>query len=148
MARRRRKKSTRRRDTSVKLLNVAEAYAYSNIMTTNLFGASVPEFITGKQNISQAGSTYNLAAWSSGSTSDAAIEKSLGVGTVSIRDLAHNPQLALDATAIRLKANMWNIVGQTVATRWGFKFGKRLLRQPINMINRSVFKPLAMGIKL
>jgi len=148
MARRGRKKKRSRRDTSVKLLNVAEAYAYSNIMTTNLFGASVPQFITGEQNISQPGSTYNLAAWQAGDVSDASIEKTAGVGMVSIRDLAHNPQLALDATAIRLKANMWNIVGQTVATRWGFRFGKRLLRQPINMINRSVFKPLAMGIKL
>jgi len=146
MARKRGKKSTRRRDNSVKLLNVAEAYTYSNIMTVGIFGSSVPEFITGKDDISTG--NYNLAGWKAGTVTDEQIDTSLGIGSVSIRDIASNPQLAMESAYVRLMANGWDMVGKTLVTRWGFKWGKRLLRQPIGMINRTVFKPLAIGIKL
>jgi len=141
---RRKKKTTRRRDTSIRLLQVAEAYTYANIATTNIFMASVPQFVMGEADISQAGSTYNLASYATGSVGGG----SWGIVPISIRDIAKNPQLAFDAASINIKNNMWTMVGQFFTAKIGFKFGKRLLRQPISLLNRSIFKPLAMGIKL
>jgi len=138
------KKTKRRRDNSIRLLQVAEAYTYANIATTNVFAATVPQFITGEDDISRSGSTYNLTSYAAGDVDGS----SFGIVPISIRDIAKNPQLAFDAASINLKNNMWSMVGQTVTARIGFRFGRRLLRQPISLLNRSVFKPLALGIKL
>ncbi len=44
---RRRKSSPRRRSRSVSLLNVAESYAYANVLTSGLMGTTPVGFITG-----------------------------------------------------------------------------------------------------
>lgn len=138
------KKKRSYRDTSIKLLDVAEAYVYTGIVTQNVAGTNPVNFVMGEGDILQAGSTYNLQTYASGSnTSD-----SWGIVPVTVRDIAKNPTLAFDAMAINVKNNGLKMIGQTVLTRFGFKFFKRALRQPKNMINRTIFKPLGMGVKL
>lgn len=139
------KKATRRRrDNSIRLLDVAEAYVYTGIITRNVANASPVEFVMGEGDISQAGSTYNLASYAAGTnTAD-----SWGIVPITIRDIAKNPTLAFDAMAINVKNNGLKLIGSTILTRFGFKFFKKALSQPKNMINRTIFKPLGMGIKL
>jgi len=138
------KKKRSRRDTAIKLLDVAEAYVYTGIITQNVALTNPVNFVMGEGDISQAGSTYNLASYSAGTnTSD-----SWGIVPVTVRDIAKNPTLAFDAMAINVKNNGLKMIGQTILTRFGFRIFKRALRQPKNMINRTIFKPLGMGVKL
>ena len=133
-----------RRDTAIKLLDVAEAYVYTGIVTKNVALTNPVNFVMGEGDISQAGSTYNLSSYAAGTnTSD-----SWGIVPVTIRDIAKNPTLAFDAMAINIKHNGLKMIGQTILTRFGFKFFKKAMRQPKNMINRTIFKPLGMGVKL
>ena len=137
-------KTRRRRDTSIRLLDVAEAYVYTGIITSNVAGTNPVNFVMGEGDIAQAGSTYKLSTYAAGTnTSD-----SWGIVPITVRDIAKNPTLAFDAMAINVKNNGLKMIGQTVLTRFGFKFFKKALSQPKNMINRTIFKPLGMGVKL
>jgi len=138
------KKKRSRRDTAIKLLDVAEAYVYTGIITQNVALTNPVNFVMGEGDINQAGSTYNLASYSAGTNTG----DSWGIVPVTVRDIAKNPTLAFDAMAINVKNNGLKMIGQTILTRFGFRIFKRALRQPKNMINRTIFKPLGMGVKL
>ena len=137
-------KTRRRRDNSIRVLDVAEAFIYTGIITKGVANAGPVEFIMGEGDIAKAGSTYNLSTYAAGTnTSD-----SWGIVPITVRDIAKNPTLAFDAMAINVKNNGLKMLGQSVLTRFGFKVFKRAMSQPRNMINRTIFKPLALGIKL
>ena len=137
----RKKKSKRRRDTSIRLLNVLEAYTYASIMSEGILGTSPWGFVTGDQDLRHEAVSDS---WRAGDdiiwhNPDQAI---------SLRDLATEPGQALALMTTNFSASMTNMAIQGVLTGITFKVGRRLLRKQVNMVNRSIFKPLGMGVKL
>ena len=142
----RKKKSRRRRDTSIRLLNVLEAYTYTSILSEGILGNSPWGFVTGEQDLTQRSITDTIGgidtpdiSWTGGAQS---------AGGISLRDLAQHPGQALSEMAGMFQANMANMAIQGIMVGATFKFGKRLLRRQINNVNRNLFKPLGMGVKL
>ena len=117
----------RRRNNGVKLLGIAEAYIQANIVTQQLMDVNPIEFIVG-----DAGPTLQVS----------------GSG-VSILELAKNPQLlgTIGKRAMNPE-KIINIAVMSALANVSFRFAKRALRRPINLMNRSVFKPLALGVSL
>jgi hypothetical protein len=121
------KKTTRRRDPNkIKILNLAEGYVQMNILTENLAGSSALEFVGGEV----------LPGVSSG-------------GGISLIEIVKRPEL-LGVIGERASdpGRLVNVAVQSSLAAIGFRFGKRALRRNINMVNRMVFKPLALGVKL
>jgi len=137
----RKKKSKRRRDTSIRLLNVLEAYTYASIMSEGILGTSPWGFVTGDQDLSQ---NRVSDSWRTGDD----IVWSNPDQAISLRDLATEPGQALAIMTTNFSASMTNMAIQGVLTGITFKVGRRLLRKQVNMVNRSIFKPLGMGVKL
>lgn len=142
----RKKKTRRRRDTSIRLLNVLEAYTYATILSEGIMGNSPWGFVTGEQDLQQrsmltgtAAQAQDTLSWEGGAAS---------AGGISLRDLAQHPGQALSEMAAMFNANMTNMAIQGIFVGASFKFGRRLLRRQINTVNRSIFKPLGMGVKL
>jgi len=137
----RKKKSRRRRDTSIKLLNVLEAYTYANILTQGIMSTSPWGFITGEQDlvhntVSDSWRTGDDLVWSNPDNA------------ISLKDLAKEPGEALSRMTTSFGANIGDMAIQGVFVGATFKIGRRLLRKQINTVNRSIFKPLGMGVKL
>ena len=87
---RRKTKSRRRRDTSIKLLNVAEAYAYTDIMSRGILGASPWEAITGGSSVG------SMKAYDAGLGVTSMV--STGVGSeVTLTEILQHPDMAFSA---------------------------------------------------
>ena len=98
----------------------------ANILTEAFAGSSALEFVGGEV----------LPGVSSG-------------GGISLLEIVKRPEL-LGVIGERASdpSKIMNVVIMSAVASTGFKFGKRLLRKNINMVNRMVFKPLALGVKL
>lgn len=142
---RRRKKSTRRRSQGVKLLNVAESLAYANIATTQVFGTDAWDFVTGEDNLKLGPSATYSGVMSAALTG---YDPSTGADKISLRELISRPTVGMAVAHANVVNNWQSLVLQTVGVSIGFKLGKRLMRAPIANINRNIFKPLGVGIKL
>jgi len=137
----RRKKSRRRRDTSIKLLNVMEAYAYADIGSRGIMGASPWEVITGGSSVGTS-KVYDSGL---GLTSMV----STGVGQeVTLTEMLQHPDMAFSAMQSNAMANWQAMVIGSLGVSIGFKLGKKLMRRPIANVNRNIFKPLGIGVKL
>ena len=137
----RRKKSRRRRDTSIKLLNVMEAYAYADIGSRGIMGASPWEVITGGSSVGTS-KVYDSGL---GLTSMV----STGVGSeVTLTEILQHPDMAFSAMQSNAMANWQAMVIGSLGVSIGFKLGKKLMRRPIANVNRNIFKPLGIGVKL
>ena len=137
----RRKKSRRRRDTSIKLLNVMEAYAYADIGSRGIMGASPWEVITGGSSVGTS-KVYDSGL---GLTSMV----SSGVGSeVTLTEILQHPDMAFSAMQSNAMANWQAMVIGSLGVSVGFKLGKKLMRRPIANVNRNIFKPLGIGVKL
>jgi len=123
---RRRKATRRRRDNSIKLLNVAEGLVQANIVTDKLMGVDALTFALGDV----------VPGISSG-------------GGISLAEIIRRPEL-LNTVGERAMnpRNLAEIAITSAVANFGFRFAKRALRRPVNMLNRQVFKPLALGVKL
>ena len=138
---RRKSKSRRRRDTSIKLLNVMEAYAYADIGSRGIMGASPWEVITGGSSVGTS-KVYDSGL---GLTSMV----STGVGQeVTLTEMLQHPDMAFSAMQSNAMANWQAMVIGSLGVSIGFKLGKKLMRRPIANVNRNIFKPLGVGIKL
>ena len=127
MARRGRKMAPRRRGPRMtSILGLAEGYVQSNIITENLMRVNPIEFVLG----------------------DVAPGISSG-GGISLVELIRRPELLgqIGANASD-PSKLANIAVQSLMARVAFKFGKRVLRPNINLLNRLVFKPANIGVKL
>ena len=124
--RRGRKAPRRRRDTSIKILNLAEGYVQANILTEAFAGSSALQFLGGEV----------IPGVASG-------------GGISLYELVKRPEL-LGVIGERASdpSRLVNVAITSALASTGFRFGKRLLRKNINMVNRMVFKPLALGVKM
>jgi len=138
---RRKSKSRRRRDTSIKLLNVMEAYAYADIGSRGIMGASPWEVITGGSSVGTS-KVYDAGL---GLTSMV----STGVGQeVTLTEMLQHPDMAFSAMQSNAMANWQAMVIGSLGVSVGFKLGKRLMRRPIANVNKNIFKPLGIGVKL
>jgi hypothetical protein len=138
----RRKKSRRRRSPSkIGLLNIAESYTYLAIMTTGLMGANPYEFLTGKSDISSK-SVYG------GEFGGVTSMVTTGTDTLSLSELFKHPDIAFGQVQSNFMGNWQNMVVASLVTSVGFGVGRKMLRKPIANVNRNIFKPLGIGVKL
>ena len=127
MARGRRKKPARKRGPKMtSLLGLAEGYVQANIVTENLMKTNPVEFVLGDV----------VDGISSG-------------GGISLVEIIRRPELlgAIGAEAMN-PSRLANIAVQSLVARTAFKFGKRIMRPNINLMNRLVFRPAGIGVKL
>lgn len=127
MARRGRKMAPRRRGPRMtSILGLAEGYVQGNIITENLMGSNPLEFVLGEV----------APGVSSG-------------GGISLVEIIRRPELlgVIGANASD-PSKLANIAVQSLMARVAFKFGKRVLRPNINLLNRLVFRPANIGVKL
>ena len=141
---RRRTKPKRRRSRAISALNLLESYTYASILSEGLAGTSPIGMVTGAtdlgQSLSTSGSPFSNANYGQLVVS--------GANVISLGDIINEPGLAVNALQSNFMSNYQTMAVQAFGTRLAFKFGKRLLRQPINNINRNIMKPLGVGIKL
>ena len=123
----RRKAPRRRRDTSFRILSAAEGYVQANIVTEQLMDVSPIQFVFG-----DAGPSFAVSG-----------------GGISLIEIARNPALlgTIGARAMSPDAIL-NIAGKSALANIGFRFARKILRRPIAQMNRQVFKPLGLGVKL
>lgn len=121
------KKPRRRSPKTFKLLGLAEAVVQGNIITTELAGVDVGTFILG-----DAGPTLMASG-----------------GGISLLEIAKRPELlgTIGARAMNPE-KIINVAVKSAVANLGFRFAKKALRRPINLMNRTVFKPLALGVSL
>ena len=137
----RKKKATRRRAKSFSILNALEAYVYATILTEGVAGTSPIGLIMGETNL-ETETMYDagLATYS---------DTIVGAGAISLGDMMQSPGLALSTMSSNFQNNLAPMALAAFGTSITFRIGKRLLRKPINNINRNIMKPaLGVGIKL
>ena len=136
MARRRMKKRTRRGPKLVSVINAMEAYAYANLLSQGLAGSSPWEFVTGGSDIG-----YTQMSGSTAMTLT-------GADKLSLTELITSPDVAFGAMQTNFANNYQAMAIQAATIGISFRLGKKLLRRPINSVNRNIMKPLAIGVKL
>jgi hypothetical protein len=138
----RRKKSRRRRSPKkIGLLNIAESYTYLAIMTTGLMGANPYEFLTSKSDISSK-SVYG------GEFGGVTSMVTTGTDTISLSELFKHPDIAFGQVQQNFMSSWQNMVVASLVTSVGFSIGRKMLRKPINNVNRNLLSPLGIGVKL
>jgi len=131
----RRKKTTRRRSPKTfKIINAIEAYAYANLLTQGIAGSAPVAFLTGGSDISM-------------DYSNGALQVS-GADQLSLSEIVTNPGAAFSGMQMNFMQNYQNMAVQAVTISVGFRLAKRLLRKPINTVNRELIKPLGIGVAL
>ena len=140
---RRRAKPKRRKSRAVSAVNLLESYTYAHILSEGLAGTSPIGMITGDTDLS---SREQLTSYSGGQFNYSTVVS--GAGEISLGDIISQPGLAVATLQSNFMNNYQTMAVQAFGTRLAFKFGKRLLRQPIANINRNIMKPLGVGIKL
>ena len=144
MARRRSaRRKAPRRSRAVSALNLFESYMYANILTQGALGTSPLGVLTGETDLS---STMRNTGYSGGQFTQSLV--TTGAGAISLGDMISQPSLALATIQDNVMSNYQSMFLQSVGTRIAFKFGKKLLRAPIASVNRNIFKPLSIGVRL
>ena len=139
----RRKKASRRRSPrAVSLLNVAESYAYANILTSGLMGTTPVGFVTGATDLG-----YKMTSVGIGMRPEQTLSV-VGSEAISLGDIVSSPDQAFGIVQSNFMNNYQQMAVQSIGVGIGFKLGKRLLRRPISNVNKNIFKPLGAGFKL
>ena len=139
---RRRKKASRRRSRAVSLLNVAESYAYANVLTSGLMGTTPVGFVTGATDLGMKMVSDSVGGYNTSSM------VSVGGGAISLGDIVSAPDQAFGIVQSNFMNNYQAMAVQSLGIGISFRLGKRLLRRPISNVNRNIFKPLGAGFKL
>jgi len=124
----------------ISVLNVLESLTYATILTEGVAGTSVFGLITGGTDLQQS-SVYDAGLGTSSMTWQ-------GGSALSLGDIATEPGQAIQIMQTNFMNNWRGMALSSFFTGLTFKFGRRLLRRPINNINRNIMKPLGMGIKV
>jgi len=138
---RRRKSSPRRRSRDVSLLNVAESYAYANVLTSGLMGTTPVGFITGATDLG-----YKTPSVGAGLAMASPVM--IGGDSISLGDIVSAPDAAFGVVQNNFMNNYQSMAIQSIGIGLSFRLGKRLLRRPISNVNRNIFKKLGAGFKL
>lgn len=117
-----------------------ESLTYASILTEGVAGTSVFGLLTGDTDLVQSsvydqGLGISTTTWTGGSA-------------LSLGDIATNPGQAVSIMQTNFMNNWKNMAVSSFFTSITFKFGRRLLRAPINNINRNIMAPLSLGIKV
>jgi len=145
-----RKKQTRRRRTpAFSVLNALESLTYAEILTRGTTGSGVWGFFTGKGDISEiqssASGSRQLAGtqpWLAELTDSEGMDIYNGTGQISLGDLMSDPSVAIAVMTQNFAGNIIPMAGAMFGTHLTFTVGKRILRKPINKINRTLVYPL------
>ena len=139
---RRKKASRRRRSRAVSLLNVAESYAYANVLTSGLMGTTPVGFVTGATDLGMKMVSDSVGGYNTSSM------VAVGGGSISLGDIVSAPDQAFGIVQSNFMNNYQAMAVQSLGIGISFRLGKRLLRRPISNVNRNIFKPLGAGFKL
>jgi len=131
---RRRKAKRRKSPKTLSLINVAESYAYAQLLTGGLMGTTPVGFITGAADISTTGTGASMVV--------------SGAGAISLGDIVANPGVSFDSMQSNFMSNYQMMAVQAIGIGVTFKFAKRLLRKPVANVNRNIFRPLGIGVRL
>ena len=139
----RRKKASRRRSPrAVSLLNVAESYAYANVLTSGLMGTTPVGFVTGATDLGMKMVPDRVGGY------DTSSMVMSGGDSISLGDIVSAPDQAFGIVQNNFMNNYQAMAVQSIGIGLSFRLGKRLLRRPISNVNRNIFKPLGAGFKL
>jgi len=138
---RRRKKAKRRRAKKISLLNLAESYAYASILTEGVAGTTPYNLIVGGSDIAM-GKVIDVGL---GTTS---LTGYTGTDQITLTEMVTSPDVAFSTMSSNFMSNWQNMVVKSFGVSIGFRLGKRLLRRPLGNVNRNIFGPLGIGVKL
>lgn len=141
----RKKSKPRRSPRSFSVLNALESLTYAQILAQGTTGGGVWDFFTGSGDLTyKGGASENFGGividtpgtWS-------------GASQISLNDMMMQPGQAVSVMAANFQSNLVPMAAQAFGVSVGFKIGRRLLRAPINNINRNLVRPaLGRGIRL
>ena len=143
MARRRNsRKPRRRRSTGLNLLNAAEMYVTTSIMTEQFAGVNPLAFLTGQEYghtgstttaVGRPTATYGYRYNPSGQS--VTLPEILGVGNANFGD-------GLNTIKDNFKANWVSASTALIATKIGFKIAKKITSKQRSFINNKILQPL------
>jgi hypothetical protein len=134
-----RKKSRRRSPKTTSLYDVAVAYGNMTILTEGALGTSPWGLVTGATDLKTTTTTGGVGR------GDMVIS---GQGALSLGDIVTEPGLAFSQIQQNISDN-WLPMGIAAITfNAGARLFKRTMRQPINTVNRVIFKPLRLGVRI
>ena len=108
------------------ILGLAEGYVQANIVTENLMQTNPIEFVLGD-----------------------VVPGIVSGGGISLVELIRKPDLIATVGANAMDPRkLGNIAIQSLVARIAFKFGKRIMRPNVNLLNRLVFNKAGLGVKL
>ena len=130
----RRKKAKRRRSPkTISLLNIAESYAYANVLTGGVMGNS-PVGVLGFDGSGAAGGAgYGMTTTN---------------GAMTLSSIVSDPGSSFDTMSANFMANYQAMAVSAIGIGITFKFAKKLLRKPIANVNRNLLKPIGIGVRL
>lgn len=141
----RKKSKPRRSPRSFSVLNALESLTYAQILAQGTTGGGVWDFFTGSGDLTYKGGSVEQfggividtpGTWS-------------GASQISLNDMMMQPGQAVSVMAANFQSNLVPMAAQAFGVSVGFKIGRRLLRAPINNINRNLVRPaLGRGIRL
>ena len=99
---RKRKATRRRRSRSASLINLAESYAYANVLTSGVMGTTPIGFITGAGDIGYKSPNV-------GSSMIDANPMLVGADAISLADLTTNPGVSFNAMQSNFQSNYMNM---------------------------------------
>jgi len=145
-----RKKATRRRSRkSFSIINALESLTYAEIIARGLTGDGVFGFFMNATDLGYSKSTTQYDSMGGFGTSSTTGVQLQGTSQISLGDLMTEPGLAVQEMTGNLQDNIIPMAVGAATTAVTFNVGKRLLRKPINNINRNIMKPLlGAGIRL
>lgn len=140
----RKKSKPRRSPRSFSVLNALESLTYAQILAQGTTGGGVWDFFTGAGDIGMSRvSSYSQL------TGNTSTMQAVGVDQISLNDMMMQPGQAVSVMAANFQSNLVPMAAQASGVSVGFKIGRRLLRAPINNINRNLVRPaLGRGIRL
>jgi len=135
------RKTPRRRNNSIRVLNVLESLTYAEIIARGTTGGGLGSFIFGDTDLVTK-PTFNIAQLKTDMVTT-------GQDQISLGDLITEPGTAVSTMAANFQGNLLPMAVAGFTTSIGFSVGKRLLRKPISNINRNIMKPLfGQGIRM
>ena len=139
------KKKGRSRSKSFSVLNALESLTYAQILALGTTGGGVWDFVTGTGDLKYgSGHSQNF-----GGTIVETPGSWGGTDQISLNDMMMAPGQAVSVMASNFQSNIIPMAAQAFGVSVGFKIGRRLLRGPINNINRNLVRPaLGKGIRL
>jgi hypothetical protein len=151
MARRRtnrRKLRTRRRKPAFNIVNAAELYAQTAVITHNVMGTNPLSALTGIE-YGQTGMTGGNQFGKGGTAimGYGYMPQGASVTVPELLGIGDNASFGQGSQVIKdnFKANLMPMLIQTIGVRAGFAIGKKLLSKQRSFINTKVLDPIGLG---